>query len=156
MKSIFKTSALTLAFSAALICSSSVFAAGTEEDVEPKGDWQTFVQMDLDNGYYESALERLEAVQGDNEASSADWNNFMGYTFRKQEEPNLELAEMHYKKALELNAEHKGAMEYYGELKLIQKDLAGAKELLTSLQNACPEGCDELDELVASIAEYKE
>jgi tetratricopeptide (TPR) repeat protein len=156
MKSIFKTSVITLAFGAALMCSTSIFAAGTEEDDEPKGDWQTFVQMDLDNGYYESALERLEAVQADNEASSADWNNFMGYTFRKQEEPNLESAEIHYKKALELNTEHKGAMEYYGELKLLQKDLAGAKVLLTSLQQACPDGCDELDELMASIAEYKE
>ena len=156
MRYAFKKTALTLVLSCTMALGTSVFAAGTEEDDEPQGDWQTFVQMDLDNGYYESALERLEAVQGDNEADSADWNNFMGYTFRKQEEPNLELAEMHYKKALELNAEHRGAMEYFGELKLLQKDLPGAKELLTSLQDACPEGCDELDELVASIAEYKE
>ena len=156
MKNRFKKTAFTLALTAALSYGVSAFAEGSVEDEVPTGDWQTFVQMDLDNGYYESALERLEAVKDDNEATSADWNNFMGYTFRKQEEPDLAAAETHYKKALELKADHKGAMEYYGELKLIQKDLAGANELLSSLKKACPEGCDELEELTASIAEYKE
>ena len=156
MTNAFKKTAFTLILSVALSFGTSVFAAETEEDDEPKGDWRTSVQMDLDNGHYESALERLEAVQTENEASSADWNNFMGYAFRKLETPDLISAETHYKKALELKADHRGALEYYGELKLIQKDLAGAKALLTTLQEACPEGCDELDDLVASIAEYKE
>ena len=156
MKTPFKTTTLLFIISIAMAYSAAAFSAGSEEDEAPTGDWATFVQMDLDNGYYESALERLEAVKADNEASSADWNNFMGYTFRKQEEPDLESAETHYKKALELKADHKGALEYYGELKLIQKDLAGAKALMTTLQDACPEGCDELDELHQSIKEYKE
>ena len=148
--------ALACIFSIALISSASTFAEGTIEDDVPTNDWQTFVQMDIDNGYYESAMERLQAVQADNEASSADWNNFMGYSLRKQEEPDLATAETHYKKALELKADHKGALEYYGELKLIQKDLVGAKALMTTLQDACPEGCDELDELHTSIKEYTE
>jgi len=156
MKTSFKKTAFTLALSVALAYGASAFAAGTDEDEEPTGDWKTFVQMDLDNGYYESARERLETVRGDNEEISADWNNYLGYTFRKQETPDLEAAEKHYKQALALKADHIGALEYYGELKLIQKDLAGAKELMVKLQDACPEGCDELDELHTSIKEYKE
>ena len=156
MKKTFKTAVFSLVASVAILYSAAAFSAGTEEDDTPTGDWQTYVQMDLDNGYYESALERLESVRADNEASSADWNNFMGYTFRKQEEPDVASAESHYQKALELKEDHKGALEYYGELKLLQKDLAGAKELMTKLQDACPEGCDELDELHASIKEYSE
>jgi len=155
MKNTFKKTAFTVALSAALSYGAIAFAAGTEEDDAPKGDWQTFVKMDIENQYYESALERLQAVQAENEASSADWNNYMGYTFRQQETPDLASAEMHYKKALELKADHKGALEYYGELKLKQKDLAGAKELMGKLKEACPTGCEELEELSASIKDYK-
>ena len=156
MKLRLKSTMIPMVLGFVLAFSTSAFSAGTEEDEEPSDDWQTFVQMDLDNGYYESALERLEAVKGDNEATSADWNNFMGYTFRKQETPNLETAEMHYQKALELKANHKGALEYYGELKLMQKDLDGAKALMTKLQAACPDGCDELEELEMAIKDYSE
>ncbi|MGB1311907.1 MAG: tetratricopeptide repeat protein, partial [Leucothrix sp.] len=134
MKAPFKINALTLLISIALTYSTAAFSAGTVEDEVPADDWQTFVQMDLDNGYYESAMERLETVKEAQETSSADWNNFMGYTLRKQEEPDLVAAENHYKKALELKADHKGALEYYGELKLLQDDVEGAKALMTTLQ----------------------
>ena len=156
MKSPFKNITLSLLTSLTLVLSTASFAADTEEDEEPTGDWQTYVQMDLDNSYYESALERLEAVEDESSATSADWNNFMGYTLRQQDEPNLALAETYYKKALVLKEDHKGALEYYGELKLLQKDLKGAKELMVKLQDACPEGCDELDELYASVKEFSE
>ena len=156
MTNTFTKTTFILALSVALSFGTTVFAAETEEDDDPHGDWRTSVQMHLDNGHYDIALERLEAVRTDNEASSADWNNFIGYAFRKQETPDLISAENHYKKALELYADHRGALEYYGELKLIQKDLPAAKALLKTLQAACPEGCAELDDLLASIAEYKE
>jgi len=158
MELAFKTTTFSLIMSLVLTFSAAAFAAGTDEDEAdtPDGDWNSFVKMDLDNGYYESAMERLETIKAENEESSADWNNYMGYTLRKQETPDLAAAETHYKKALELKADHRGAMEYYGELKLLQKDLAGAKTLLASLKEACPESCDELEELGASIKEYKE
>ena len=157
MKTLFKATTLSMILGLTLAFSAAAFAAGTEEDEvkTPESDWHSFVQMDIDNGYYESAMERLETVRANNEASSADWNNYMGYTLRKQETPDIAAAEVHYKKALELKANHRGAMEYYGELKLLQNDLAGAQTLLASLQAACPEGCDELEELTVSILEHK-
>lgn len=158
MKTLFKAITLFLIIGLTLAFSAPSYAAGTEEDEvkTPESDWHGFVQMDIDSSYYESAMERLETVRANNEESSADWNNYMGYTLRKQETPDLAAAETHYQKALALKADHRGAMEYYGELKLLQEDLAGAQKLLASLQKACPEGCDELEELDASIKEYTE
>ena len=154
LKSLFKTSVITATVGLLIAYHTAVFAEGTMEDDVTTDDWRTYVQMDLDNGYYESALERLGDIKGEQEAESADWHNYMGYTLRKQEEPDLAAAETHYKKALELKADHKGALEYYGELKLLQNDLASAKALMKTLLEACPESCEELEELETSILEY--
>ena len=38
----------------------------------------------------------LAALRAQPQAGSADWNNLMGYTLRKQASPDLAKAEMHY------------------------------------------------------------
>ena len=135
----------------------SAYAAGTSEDeeTEEKVDWKTYVLTELDSKYYQNAFKRLLEVETDNADTSADWNNLMGYTMRMLDMPDFEAAESHYIKAVELKADHKGALEYYGELKLQQDDLEGAKKLLTRLTEVCPEGCEELDTLEKSIKAYE-
>ena len=67
---------------------------------------------------------------------------------------NLDNAAKYYKVALEINPEHKGALEYQGEMFLKLDDLASAKGNLEKLAKLCPSGCDERAELTRAIADY--
>lgn len=140
------------------VLSQPAFAAGTDEDEETvdKSDWKSYVMTELESKSYKSAFERLLEVETDNADTSADWNNLMGYTMRMLEMPDLEASEKHYIKAVELKADHKGALEYYGELKLQQNDLEGAKKFVERLTEVCPEGCEELETLKKSVSEFEE
>ena len=137
--------------------SQTAFAAGSSEDEETadNSDWKTYVLTELDEKYYQNAFKRLLEVETDNADTSADWNNLMGYTMRMLDMPDLEASENHYIKAVELKADHKGALEYYGELKLQQNDLEGAKKLLTRLTEVCPDSCEELETLKESVSAYE-
>lgn len=84
---------------------------------------------------------------------NADVKNYLGYVNRKL--GNLDAAQVHYEAALAIAPAHKGALEYYGELHLMRKDREAAEALRERLAAACPEGCEELDELDEAIAAFK-
>ncbi|GIR65983.1 MAG: hypothetical protein CM15mP70_10900 [Pelagibacteraceae bacterium] len=48
--------------------------------------------------------------------TKADLYNYMGFASRKQKNPSFDNAEGYYLKALSLNEDHIGALEYLGEL----------------------------------------
>jgi tetratricopeptide (TPR) repeat protein len=98
------------------------------------------------------AIAELKRV---NDSGSADWNNLMGYTQRKQAAPDLAAAERYYDEALRLDPKHKGALEYSGELYLMKGDLAKAEARLATLEQVCSRGCEEQADLKKSIAAYK-
>ncbi|RVU84694.1 hypothetical protein EOL70_10600 [Leucothrix sargassi] len=151
-----KLTQLSLIAFTALFLSQASLAAGTSEDEENAStDWKTEVLQDLEDKYYQNAFKRLLEAETDNADTSADWHNLMGYTMRMLDMPDLEASEHHYIKAVELKADHKGALEYYGELKLQQDDLEGAKKLLSRLEEVCPDGCEELDTLKKSVEAYE-
>jgi tetratricopeptide (TPR) repeat protein len=99
-----------------------------------------------------AAIEELKRV---NATGSADWNNLMGYSLRKQATPDLDGAQRFYDAALRIDPQHKGALEYSGELALMKKDIPTAEARLAALQRACPGGCEELEDLKRSIARAK-
>ena len=101
---------------------------------------------------YEKAIELLTEAD---QKKSADWHNLMGYSLRKKASPNLNEAEKYYISALNLDANHRGALEYYGELLLLKNDLTGAEKLLARLDKACTFGCEEFRNLKKSIQQYK-
>ena len=103
-------------------------------------------------GSYEKAAELLAEADQKN---SADWHNLMGYSLRKKAAPNLPEAEKYYISALNLDANHRGALEYYGELLLLKNDLSGAEKLLARLDKACRFGCEEFRDLKESIQKFK-
>jgi Flp pilus assembly protein TadD len=98
------------------------------------------------------AVEELKRV---NDPGSADWNNLMGYTLRKGATPDLDGAERHYNEALRINPNHRGALEYSGELYLIKGDLPTAEKRLATLDKACTFGCEEFTDLKKAIERYK-
>ena len=103
-------------------------------------------------GNYEKAIDLLTEAD---QKKSADWHNLMGYSLRKKTAPNLNEAEKFYLSALNLDANHRGALEYYGELLLLKNDLAGAEKMLARLDKACRFGCEEFQDLKESIKQYK-
>ena len=109
-------------------------------------------QAHLKDKRWAAALEELRRVGA---TSSADWNNLMGYSLRKQATPDLDGAQRHYDAALRINPKHLGALEYAGELALMKRDLATAERHLTTLSGLCTTPCEPLDDLKKAVADYK-
>jgi len=114
--------------------------------------WLVEARASIKSGKFEQAIQQL---QSSNQTTSAEWNNLMGYSLRQQSKPDLIGAENYYKEALRIDPRHKGALEYYGVLKLTQNDLAGAEELLVRLDKICFFGCEEYSDLKEAIKKYK-
>ena len=70
---------------------------------------------------------------------------YIGYTYRKMGQ--LDRAETYYRQALTIAPSHRGATEYYGELKVERGDLAGARQMLAELDRQCAFGCAEAETL---------
>lgn len=90
-----------------------------------------------------------------NDATSADWNNLMGYTLRKQRPPELDASEKFYREALRINPKHRGAHEYLGELFLMKGDLKGAEAELSALDKLCFLPCEEHTDLKKAVERFK-
>jgi tetratricopeptide (TPR) repeat protein len=114
--------------------------------------WLINVRSAVKAGKYDDAIKQLQTA---NDPASADWNNLMGYSLRKKTPPDLVGAEKYYQAALKIDPAHRGALEYYGELMLINKNLTGAEGLLARLDKACTFGCEEYSDLKEAVANYK-
>jgi len=98
----------------------------------------------INEGKYDLAIQSLET------ASAAlgphpDILTYRGYVARKT--GDFRLAETYYQQALRIAPNHRGANEYYGELKVMTGDMAGARQLLARLDTTCGFGCAEAEEL---------
>jgi Flp pilus assembly protein TadD len=114
--------------------------------------WLTQARASIKSEKYDQAIQQLQSA---NQTNSADWNNLLGYSLRKKQPPDLVGAEKYYQAALKIDPEHRGALEYYGKLKLINNDLPGAEALLARLNKACFFGCEEYSDLKAAVQKYK-
>lgn len=81
------------------------------------------------------ALERAETAFGPH----PDVLTYIGYTYRKM--GRTDMAERYYREALAIAPNHRGATEYYGELKVERGDIKGAKLMLAKLDGLCSFGC---------------
>ena len=98
------------------------------------------------------AITELKQV---NATTNADWQNLMGYCLRKASPPDLDGADRHYREALRISPAHRGALEYSGELALINGDLPLAEQRLAALDRACTFGCEEYTDLKQAVHRYK-
>ena len=138
-----------------MLISISPWATSFAADSSPtKSDpaWLTDARASIKSDNYEQALKQLQSA---NEVNSADWNNLMGYSLRKKQPPDLVSSEKYYQAALKIDPSHRSALEYYGELLLMKKDLPGAQAMLARLDKACFFGCEEYSDLKESIAKYQ-
>lgn len=98
---------------------------------------------------YERSIAELEAMV-DRGVQHADVYNLLGYSLRKSGDTKRALS--FYRKALDFDPNHKGALEYLGELYVEIGDMANARANLARLGAICPQGCEELDDLQRAIA----
>jgi tetratricopeptide (TPR) repeat protein len=79
----------------------------------------------------------------------ADVYNLMGFSLRKT--GDYKQAYTFYRKALDFDPNHKGALEYLGELYVETGQMDKAKENVARLRELCPSGCEELADLEKAI-----
>ena len=96
------------------------------------------------------SLERAEAAFGPH----PDVLTYIGYTYRKM--GRYDMAERYYREALAISPNHRGATEYYGELKVERGDIKGAKLMLAKLDGSCSFGCVDAEVLRQWIAKGHE
>jgi tetratricopeptide (TPR) repeat protein len=114
--------------------------------------WLVATRLSVKSGKFEQAIKQL---QDSNQVGSAEWNNLMGYSLRQKQPSDLVGAENYYQAALKIDPKHKGALEYYGMLMLINNNLPGAEALLVRLDKVCFFGCEEYSDLKEAIKIYK-
>ena len=84
---------------------------------------------------------------------NADIQNYLGFVSRKMDK--LGKSDAYYKKALQIDPMHKGALEYQGELFLQYKNVEKAKANLKLLERICGVNCEEYKDLKKAIESFK-
>jgi tetratricopeptide (TPR) repeat protein len=151
-------SRLLLAIALALAFGSSAIAAGSSSSSRPSApptaqpsDYELGVKA-VKAGDYQRALALLQkVVQG--EPRNADAWNYVGFSHRKLKQFDQSLSA--YQKALAINPDHRGANEYLGELYLMTGEPQKAQDRLAKLQNLCPRGCEEYEDLKKAVNAYQ-
>jgi tetratricopeptide (TPR) repeat protein len=143
-----KTSALWLVLSLVAAC---VAAPGARAvDIVTSRDLPNLasVRANIKAKDFKAALAELTPMLETHQ--HADVYNLMGFSLRKT--GDYQQAYTFYRKALEFDPEHKGALEYLGELYVETGQIDKAKENLAVLKRLCPSGCEELADLEQAIA----
>ena len=84
---------------------------------------------------------------------SADAYNYLGYSYRRRGDHQQAL--IYYRQALYLDPEHRGALEYLGELYLDMSDIEKAEEQLARLSRVCGGTCSEYRDLREQVQRVK-
>jgi Flp pilus assembly protein TadD len=108
----------------------------------------TSVRANIKAKNYQAALAELKTLADTHQ--HADVYSLMGFSLRKTGDYPTALT--FYKKALDFDANHKGAHEYLGELYVETGDLPKAREQLAVLEKLCPQGCEEREDLEKALA----
>lgn len=149
MKSGICNRALPIAAAFALAYCSQGFAAGgnysSDVDLEP------IIEL-IDAGKYESAIDQLHNVL-DEDPDNPDVMSLLGFSYRKTQ--NYEDALTFYQWALRAEPEHRGAIEYLGELYLETNQFDKAMQQLEKLDSLCSFNCKEYSTLKKAIDSYQ-
>jgi len=101
---------------------------------------------------YKTAIRDLQALV-DQGYQDPNVYNLLGYSLRKS--GDRQGAQTYYSKALDFDPNHKGTLEYQGELYVENDDLAKAQQNLARLETLCPAGCEEREDLESALSKAK-
>jgi tetratricopeptide (TPR) repeat protein len=138
-----------LALVASLYFSTSAFAVDTSSTTAAPA--LSSVRAKINAKDFKGAIAELTPMLQTNQ--SADVYNLMGFSMRKS--GDLKQATTFYAKALDFDPNHKGTLEYQGEMFMEMGQFEKAKVNLAKLVTLCPNGCEEradLEKAMSSVA----
>lgn len=151
MKSANKTFRSTIIHAVVLgvltIASAPAFAVDTVTSTDAPD--LTAIRAKIKAKDYKAASADLYALV-DGGVQHADVYNLLGFSLRKS--GDRESGATFYRKALDFNPDHKGALEYQGELFVELGQIDKARANLARLATLCPQGCEERDDLANAIS----
>jgi tetratricopeptide (TPR) repeat protein len=137
------------------ICLVAMFGAATILPAAHAADVQTrdapdltAVRAAIKAKNYDAALAQLKVIVAT--SSHPDVYSLMGFALRKTGDRPQAMA--YYRKALDADPTHKGALEYQGELYVELGQIDQAKANLAKLDKLCWFGCEEEEDLKEAIA----
>ncbi|MEM7257679.1 MAG: tetratricopeptide repeat protein [Pseudomonadota bacterium] len=140
---------ITLLLTATL--ASPAFSAAGDSDNSYSNDDRRISRAGklIEKERYPKAIKELRKALRKDDQNADAWN-LLGFASRKMGE--LDTSADAYSKALALDPDHKGALEYQGELFITLGNIDKAKANLLKLQALCPSGCEELSDLEEVLA----
>lgn len=127
----------------------SALAMGSSNTWTSDGTDLSAVSELVDTGMYDMAVDKIETMLKD-DPDNADLYNYLAYSQRNL--GDYDSARQNYERALMINPEHVGALEYQGELFLKTGKPELAQENLARLEQICGTDCAEYKELAGKIA----
>jgi tetratricopeptide (TPR) repeat protein len=150
MDIVMRASVLCLTLSV-LLAAGGLFAPGAlaiDTVVSTNAPDLTSVRVKIKAKDFKAALAELTPMLETHQ--HADVYNLMGFSLRKT--GDTKQAYTFYRKALDYDPEHKGALEYLGELYVETGEIDKAKQNVVLLKKLCPSGCEELADLEKAVA----
>ena len=144
-----------------LLFSTSVFAAASKSSDDTSASASEQIQNLYDKAYdlvyakeFDKSLKLLKKIAKRDDLGNmkADVYNLLGFSYRKNDNPDLDKAFESYQIALEANPEHAGAHEYLGELYIKMGNISMAEEMLAKLETIAGTDSDEYKKLKKAIA----
>ena len=135
-----------------LFSQSLAFGAGSSSSVDANAEYLKAEKL-VKTYKFEKAIKALNKLLNETPDgyTKADIYNYLGYASRKQRAPNFEKAEEYYLKALKIDPDHIGALEYLGELYYETGRVDKAEDLLERLKSVDGENSEEYLELYEII-----
>lgn len=134
---------------ASSLTATNALAMGSSNTWSEGGTDLSAVSELVDTGMYDMAIDKIETMLKD-DPDNADLFNYLAYSQRKL--GDFDSAAQNYERALMINPEHVGALEYQGELFLQTGKPEMAQENLARLEQVCGMDCAEYKELSGKIA----
>ena len=131
----------------ALACAFATSAFAVDNVTSKDAPDLTAVRVKIKAKDYKAALAELTPML--EKYQHADVYNLMGFSLRKTGDQKQ--AFTYYRKALDFDPQHKGALEYLGELYVETGQIEKAKANAEQLKKLCPSGCEELADLQEAI-----
>lgn len=97
---------------------------------------------------FKGAITALTAII-DRGTVHADVYSLLGFSWRKS--GDYKSAQLYYAKALDFDPNHKGALEYQGQMFIELGEMERAKKNHERLVKLCPTGCEERDDLEEAL-----
>jgi tetratricopeptide (TPR) repeat protein len=144
-----RKSALACGLSMILLAGLALPAAAVDTQSDVADVDLTSVRQKVKAKDWKAAIDELKPIIA--KVDNADAYNL--YAFSLRNTGDYKQAFLYYAKALDFDANHKGAHEYLGELYVMTDNMPKAREHLAILEKLCPSGCEELDDLRKAIAE---